>query len=144
MRAAALWIAMAGLGLAACVSPNDPWEHREALVQAQKRYTEAIRWGDLEKASRYVDPEQRESFLALSSSFDTIRISDYEVGELDLEPEKLEHAEVGVTYRGYVLPHYIERRVNEQQVWYREEGMGNEWRVRPQLAAILDEIGARR
>jgi hypothetical protein len=144
MRATTLWIAMAGLGLAACVSPSDPWEHREALVQSQRRYTEAIRWGDLEKASRYVDPELREAFLALSSTFETVRITDYEIGEPDLEPEKLARAEVDVTYHGFVMPHYIERRVTEQQVWYRDEGMGNEWRVRPELAAILDGMGARR
>ena len=141
---AAVWIAMASLGLAACVSPSDPWEHREALKKSQKRYTEAIRWGDIEKASRYVDPELREAFLALSSSFETVRITDYEIGELDLEEEKQERAEVDVTYRGYVMPHYLERRVNEQQVWVRDEGMGNEWRVRPELAALLDGMGARR
>ena len=141
--AAAAWIALGSLGLAACVSPSDPWEHRDALVRTQKRYTEAIRWGNLEQAARYVDPELRDEFLSLSSSFEQVRFTDYEIGELDLADE-FERAAVDVTYRGYALPHYVERRVNEQQLWYRDAGIGNEWRVRPQLAAVLAEIGARR
>ena len=53
-------------------------------------------------------------------------------------------AEVDVTYRGYVLPQYLEKRVREHQVWYRDEESGDEWRVRPELAAMIDGIGARR
>lgn len=142
MRAtAALWMAMAGLAACGCVSPQDPWAHAHALEVSQKRYTEAIRWGNLEQAARYVDPEQRDAFLSLAGPFENVHITDVEIGELDLDEERFEHAEVSVTYRGYALPHYVEKRVAEQQVWYREEGIHNEWRVRPQLAAILAGIG---
>ncbi len=144
MQTAARWVALIAVGLAACVSPSDPWERERALEQTQKRYTEALRWGNLEKASRYVDPEMRGDFLALADSFETIRITDYEIGELDLDEETLAQAEVDVTYRGYVLPTYVEKRVRDHQVWYRDEDSGSEWRVRPELAAMLDGIGARR
>ena len=141
---AARWVAVIALGCAACVSPSDPWERGEALKQTQKRYTEALRWGDLEKAARYVDPEMRSDFLALSNAFENVKITDYEIGELDLDTDTLAKAEVVVTYRGYALPQYVEKRVKDHQVWYRDEESGNEWRVRPELAALLDDIGARR
>ena len=138
---AAHWIATIALACTACVSPSDPFERGEALKQTQKRYTEALRWGDLEKASRYVDPEMRTDFLALASEFENVRITDYDIGELDLDTDTLAKAEVDVTYRGYALPQYVEKRVRDHQVWYRSEG--NEWRVRPELASVLDDIGVR-
>ena len=141
MRTAARWIALIALGCAACVSASDPLERGEALKHAQHRYTEALRWGDLEKAARYVDPEMRDDFLALSDLFEQVRITDYDIGEYDLDTDTLAQAEVDVTYRGYVLPVFVEKRVRDHQVWYRE---ASEWRVRPELAAMLDGIGARR
>jgi hypothetical protein len=143
MRIAALGFVVIALGSTACVSPSDPWERERALELTQKSYLEALRWGNLEKAARYVDPEQREEFLALAPSFETIRITDYDIGELDLDEDSLAHAECDVTYRGYVMPHYIEKRVRDHQVWYRDEENDNEWRVRPQLAAMLDGLGVR-
>ena len=144
MRSAASWIAAIAIGLTACVTPNDPLERAEALKQAQRKYTEGLRWGNLEKSAKYVDPKLRSEFLALSGAFEAVRITDYDIGEVDLDEETLAQAEVDVTYRGYALPQYLEKRVREHQVWYRDEESGNEWRVRPDLAAMLDGIGARR
>ena len=39
--------------------PSDPLSHRHALHWAQKRYSQSLRWGEIERASEYVDPEQR-------------------------------------------------------------------------------------
>jgi len=144
MRAAARWIAVIAVGLTGCVSPSDPWERAEALKQAQRKYAEGLRWGNLEKSAKYVDPQLRSEFLALAGAFETVRITDYDIGEVDLDEETLAQAEVDVTYRGYVLPQFLERRVREHQVWYRDEESGNEWRVRPEFAALLDGIGVRR
>jgi hypothetical protein len=143
MRVTALWIAAIALGLAACVSPSDPWERERELQLTQKKYIEALRWGNIDKAATYVDPEQRDEFLALAESFETIRITDYEIGELDLDKDSLARAECDVTYRGYVMPHYVEKRVRDHQVWYRDEENDDKWLVRPQLAAMLDGLGAR-
>ena len=144
MRTAALWIAAIAIGLTACVSPHDPWERKEALKLAQRKYAEGLRWGNLEKSAKYVDPDMRDDFLALAGAFDSVRITDYDIGEVDLDEETLAKAEVDVTYRGYVLPQFLERRVREHQVWYRDDASGSEWRVRPQLDVMLDGIGARR
>ena len=144
MRTTALWIAALAVGISACVSPSDPWERQEALKLAQRRYAEGMRWGNLEKSAKYVDPDMRDEFLALAGAFDTIRITDVDIGEMEFDKDTLAKAEVDVTYRGYVLPPFLERRVREHQVWYRDETSGSEWRVRPQLDVMLDGIGARR
>jgi len=136
------WL-LAALALSACVSLADPWEHGRALELAQKRYTEAIRWGDLERAARYVDPSLRADFLALTPSFESVRITDYEIGELDVDTDGFESAEVDVTYHGYAMPHYLERRVSDHQTWYRDTEGGEGWRIRPELAALLEGLGAR-
>jgi len=144
MRAAARWIALFAIVVSGCVSPSDPWQRGQALEEAQRKYSEALRWGDLEKAAKYVDPTMRADFLALADVFDTVRISDYDIGEVDLDEKTLAQAEVDVTYRGYVMPQYVEKRVRDHQLWYRDKESGDEWRVRPELAAMLDGIGARR
>lgn len=139
--AALLALAVAGVS-SACFSFGDPLARGEALEETQRRYTEMIRWGDIDKAARFVDPAQREEFLALAENFDLIRITDYEIGELDIDPETLAHAEVDVTYHGYVLNEFVERRVSDHQVWYREAG--NDWLVRPELDVLIDNLGVRR
>jgi len=139
--AALLALALSGLSTA-CFSFGDPLARGEALEESQRRYTEMIRWGDIDKAVRYVDPEHQESFLALAENFELIRITDYEIGELDIDPDTLARAEVDVTYHAYVLNEFVERRVSDHQVWYRLAG--NDWRVRPELDALIDSLGVRR
>ncbi len=134
-----IWIVAA----TSCVSWSDPWERGRALELAQKNYTEAIRWGDIDTAARYVEPGLRDGFLAYAEAFESIRITDYEIGEIDLDTENFESATVDVTYRGYVMPHYVEHRVRDRQVWTRDTDAGNDWRVRPELASLLDGLGAR-
>lgn len=139
MRGApALLVVAMGLGALACVSPTDPLGRNDALEKAQKAYTENVRWGKFEEASRFVDPEQRDAFLALEERFEQVRFTDYDIGAVSSEDH--ETAEVEVTYRGYALPYYVEKEVREQQQWYRAEGVGNTWRVRPQLSLLLETL----
>ena len=51
------------LGLASCISPTDPLGREEALEVAQKKYTELIRWGDVERAVTYVEEDLCVEFL---------------------------------------------------------------------------------
>ena len=127
-----------------CITPSDPLDRLDALKEAQKKYTKAIRWGDLEVAARYVAPDMREDFLALATPFEQVRITDYEIGDYDLEEEEKANAEVDVTYRGYVLPHFVEHRVHDRQVWTREEGMANRWTVEPDLHALIHGLSGKR
>ena len=51
---------LAGLG---CSVFSDPMGREDALTNAQRRYTQHVRWGNLEAASAYVDPDVRTAFL---------------------------------------------------------------------------------
>lgn len=131
LTAALVWLPG---GLVGCVSPTDPLGRQDALEETQRRYTELVRWGELEKASTFVDPELQADFMALEQDYDALRITDFEISEIVYEEEG---ASVTVSYEGYLMTTLIERSAREEQQWYREEGLGNVWRVRPQLDAVL-------
>jgi hypothetical protein len=120
-----------------CVSPKDPMGHRDALKDAQKHYTNLIRWGDAEHAAEFVDPELRDKFLAHAEDLETLSISDYEVGEIEYADDDTT-ARVQVTYRGYSLTQFVERKVRVTQEWRRVSG--NDWRVHPDIDAVVAQI----
>ena len=144
-------LVLAVLPLVACISPSDPLGRVETLQDLQRKYTELIRWGEVERAVQYVDPEHHEAFLALAGEFDDLRITDYEVGELDIRggfnvetdraPEDGDRATIDITviYKGYVVSQMIERSYREKQQWYRDS-IYNTWRVRPDLEGLLHGI----
>ena len=122
---------------AGCIKPTDPLGHRDALTDAQKRYTNFIRWRDAEKAVQFVDPELQPKFLAHAAELENLEISDYEVGEIEYDDGE-KTARVEVTYRGYSLTQLIERKIRVTQEWHR---MGtNDWRVRPDLDAVVAQL----
>lgn len=103
---------------------TDPMGKQNALEIAQRDYTQRIRWGELERASQYVDPELRDAFLAQQEIFDTLRVTDFEIGKIEFDEEE-DSAEVTVTYRAYSLATLIERPIREKQKWVREDGLSN-------------------
>jgi len=120
--------------LAGCVSPSDPLGHRDALEDAQKRYTNFIRWGDAEKAVQFVEPDLRAKFLAQASNLELLAISDYDIGEIEYNDDE-NTATVEVTYRGYSLAQFVERKIRVTQEWKRSGT--NDWRVRPDLERVV-------
>ena len=120
--------------LAGCVSPSDPLGHRDALEDAQKRYTNFIRWGDAQKAVQFVEPDLRAKFLAQAADLELLAISDYDVGEIEYDDAE-DTAKVEVTYRGYSLAHLVERKIRVTQEWKRSGN--NDWRVRPDLERVV-------
>jgi hypothetical protein len=117
---------------------TDPMGRKSALRLAQREYTKAVRWGDIEVAAHYVDPELRAAYLGYEAEFSGIRVTDFDVGELTYGPD-LKTAEVRVTYRAYSLRAMTEVEIRETQQWLRPGG-GNEWVVRPELEGIIDRV----
>jgi hypothetical protein len=115
---------------------TDPMGHRAAFDSIQRQYTQALRWGEIDKASAFVDPELREAFLAAQPAFETMRITDFSIGEVDYQDDR---ARVTVTYQGYSLESFVERKIREDQVW-RREGT-NRWLVRSDVTAFAREFG---
>jgi hypothetical protein len=116
---------------------EDPLGHREALEDAQKRYTDLIRWRDAEKAAIYVDPELRKEFLDQADELETLEISDYELGDLEFGEDD-ETATIEVTYRGFSLTHLVERKIRVTQKWHRDDD--NAWLVRPDLDDVVAKL----
>ena len=125
-------ILAAGLG---CAALADPMGRGNALEAAQLRYTQQMRWGNLDAASEFVDPALREEFLSHAPAFEGIRITDYEIGHIDYGEDR-DSATVRVTYRAYSLASLQEQRIEERQHWVRPGG--NTWFVEPELAGLLE------
>jgi hypothetical protein len=129
-------------GATGCVSWFvDPLGRQTAFGDTQRQYTQYLRWGEIEKASAFVDPELREAFLAQAPAFREIRITDFAIGEVDYHDDS---ATVTVTYQSYSLETFVEGSIREEQSWYRE-GRSNRWRVRsdPKVFAEAAGIAAR-
>jgi hypothetical protein len=115
----------------------DPLGRRSALKEAQLNYTQAIRWGNLEDASEYVDPDFRDDFLDLLDAFQTIRVTDYDIGKIRYESS--DTAKVTVTYHAYTVGTFLDRPIREKQVW-RRVGSGTQWWVEPQIEGVMGAL----
>jgi hypothetical protein len=125
------------LALSGCMSLiTDPMGRQRALAKTQRSYTNMMRWGDFEKASELVDPSVREEFLGYLPALKQIRITDFEIGDLDFVEDGHDVANVTVDYRGYSLSSYVETPLREEQEWHRQ-GRSNVWLVRPQIQGIV-------
>jgi transposase len=96
-----------------------------------------VRWGDLERAEQFVDPDHLAEFKRAASGFDKLRVTDHEIGEIEYSEDRTAH--VTVTYKGYSIAHLVEHTSRERQEWVRT-GVKNHWQVRPQLDVVLAEL----
>jgi len=131
------WLLLCALlaGPAGCIT--DPMGYRVSFDDTQRQYTQYLCWGEIEKASSFVDPELREAFLEQAPVFETMRITDFEIGQVEYEGVS---AKVSVTYQGYSLESFIERKIREDQTWHREEGT-TRWLVRSDVGAFAKVFG---
>lgn len=132
-------VALALLASAGCLAElSDPMGRQAALKKAQLHYTQLVRWGDLERARAYVHPEVLDAFDRHAAAFEGLRITDYEIGEIQYGDAPAT-ASVTVTYRGYSDATLVEKPIRERQQWERE-GLSNTWRVRPELDEIVGAL----
>ena len=140
-RIACFGAALMWLGSVGCASTlADPTGRLNSLEDAQKRYTELVRWGEIKRASAYVEPELVADFLSYEPLFDQIRITDVDASEVTLDPSE-DRASVDVTYHAYSFTSFQEKRIFETQEWTRHDGVKNNWLVRPQIAEIAGAFG---
>ncbi len=118
----------------------DPLGRENSLEEAQRRYTQLVRWGEIEKASAFVVPELQEAFLLHGPQLDALRFTDFETGSIEYADE--DSATVTVTYHAYSEATFLENPIREKQEWSREGGLKNIWRVRSELPDLLSELKA--
>lgn len=141
MRRARRWMGVLGIGLVAtaCAATfADPLGRENALEETQRRYTQLVRWGEIEKASAFVEEDEREALLAYGPRLESIRFTDFEIGTI--EYQGTDDATVTVTYLAYSLATAIEKEISEEQTWSREPGLKNIWTVRSELPTLLAEL----
>jgi hypothetical protein len=138
MRSLVASALLASVALVGCQSVTDPLGRQESLEASQKQYTDFVRWGELERASKFVDPELRDSFLDQLPRFDLLRVTDFDVQDIEYDGEDEVH--VVVTYHGFSLKNMVERRFREEQTWVRDPGLRNRWRVTTDLADVLSDL----
>jgi hypothetical protein len=120
----------------------DPTGRITSLEETQRKYTQLVRWGEIKRASMYVEPELREEYLSYAPLFDQIRITDTDTDEVKMDAGE-KTADVDVVYHGYSYTTYEEKRIFETQSWTRYEGVKNIWLVRPEIAQIAEAfVGA--
>ena len=116
---------------------------QSALEDSQRKYTELVRWGEIESASVYVDPEMSEAFIDAAAHFKDIRFTNFESGPLQFGEES-ETATVSVVYHAYSTRTLVEKRFVEHQKWYRDVDSENVWRVRPNLDSVSKKLNGAR
>lgn len=131
LRAAALALVVAALP--ACSSMM-AWDRADDFELARERFTQYVRFGDISRASAYVDPEQRDEFMSLEPELSDVRFTEYEVVAVDLDDEA-RSARVDLRFSGYIMPEMVERNVDLVQEWARDDESG-EWLVKLEIAKI--------
>ncbi len=137
MTTALAMVILAAIGCASTFS--NPSGKKNSLEDSQRRYTELVRWGEIERASAFVDPELQDEYLDIAAAVQNIRFTDFESG-IPRFADGNDSASVTVVYHAYSLSTLVEKRIRETQEWYREIGPANEWRVRPNLRQIIFEV----
>jgi hypothetical protein len=114
-----------------------------SLEDSMRTYTKLVRWGEIERASLFVDESLRADFLALASGFDRLRFTDFDIGPVDQTPEG--EVRVTVVYRVYDLSTLVEREIVENQSWTADgerRWTGEQrWSVTPDLSGFQEAVG---
>ena len=131
-RAALLLVLLAPLAIGCAfgeVRWGDPLEREYSLQEMQKRYTDLVRFGHFQGASRYVARAEQKSYLAGLPAPESIRFTDYRAEPVHVN-EDLNLAVLEVTYTAYSPWTLVQFNVFERQEWRRPDGMANAWIVK--------------
>jgi hypothetical protein len=115
---------------------DDPLKREYSLGEIQKQYTHYLRFGNVQAAARFVDPELQDQFYERFPSRDTVVFTDFESGPIKFDDiETRMNATILVTYSGYYSDSLIVLDIIETQEWYRSSA-ANDWKVRPDFEGL--------
>lgn len=134
-----IWLVFAtGCGLLK-LTEGDLLGRRADFNDAQKHYTQSVRWGDLEKAAEFVDPKQRDAFQSDAMLLADVHFTDWETKQLDVAPDQ-KSATAIVIYHAYIERALTEISYREKQSWSYDETT-HTWVVTPGLADLPRVLG---
>ncbi|MGH0037716.1 MAG: hypothetical protein ACQGVK_22015 [Myxococcota bacterium] len=148
-RSHRIWMAVALLTLATLpglgcafgeINLKDPFNRGYSLREAQRKYTEYVRWSEFKKAAGFVQDDLVEAFLRDAPSLKELRFTDYEIGQVEIDDETGEST-VEVTYYAYQPASPLEITIVETQHWQRDS-IANDWMVKPVFEG-LDHLALR-
>ena len=126
-------------GLSGCLARfTDPLDRRGAFEDTQTKFTQYVRWGKFEQASRFVDPEIRAEFMSYAPEFSDLRFSEYEITRIDIQ-DGVRSASVDVRVTAYRLSMPFERSVALTEEWNRDEATGL-WTVKVDIRKLHDTL----
>lgn len=133
------WLAAPALLLVmGCMTPPTVATTDGTFHDSLRTYSNLVRWGEIDSASRFVHKDQREDFLALSSDLEQVRFTDFDMGPVRFG-EQGAWARVKVVYHVYDIRTLVEQRIVDEQVWFSESR--SEWTVWPDLASFQETLG---
>ena len=106
--------------------------------RTQSRYTALMKWGQLEEASEFVEPEIRGEFEALAAELSQVRIIDYSVRDVEFSQART-RATATVRLQAYWLSGPYPREVEVTQRW-RRDALSGRWWVTPDIERIRQAI----
>lgn len=107
---------------------------KDALDFEVRDYSTNIRWANTVKVLGKVSREDRPVMMEVISLMDAYHMSDYEIGIVDIHPDK-EEASAMVVYTGYNEKNLIEIEIIEDQEWYWNDERGK-WFLRPSVESF--------
>ena len=113
------------VGATACAS-FDVFGESDAFEETQRKFSQLVRWGQMDAASRFVIEDQRKDFLALGPELSNMQFSDYEILFVDLSDD-FQEATVDVRFEAFHRASLVQRNVSMTQEWTRDEA--GEWQV---------------
>jgi hypothetical protein len=134
-RLVGLFVALAALG---CAALTDPMQHEDIFREKQRKFSQFVRWGNLQAATAFIVADQREEFLALAPQLTDVRFTDYETLQVDLN-DAMTEAKVDVLFTGYRLSSPVSRPMLMKQIWTRTGT--NDWEVRVELEPMRKALG---
>lgn len=146
-RCTGLTLGLATLLLAGCGSFWNIAETDGTLEDSMRTYTKLVRWGEIERASLFVDEELRGEFIALAPGLERLHFTDFDLGPVDFGENE---AQVTVVYRFYDVNTLVERQIVERQRWIATDTKRRispdtrSWSVRPDLSSFEAALGAPR
>jgi hypothetical protein len=103
----------------------------DSLQWAQTEYTQSMRWNNRAEVFGHVVREDRPELEEMLKRFNAYRITDFEVGGLEMNPDNVSATGI-VIYRGYSNKRLIEIELIEDQEWYWLDERGK-WFLRPSV-----------
>jgi hypothetical protein len=112
-------------------------DHDGTLEDSVRTYAKLVRWGEIERASLFVDESARADFDALAPALSRLHFTDFDIGPVTQIGEA--EARLTVVYRFYDVNTLVEHEIAMPQVW--TAAGRREWSVRPDLSAFHDVTG---